>query len=247
MYGITSINAVQTPNRSAYRSAPSTSPVVPRIHMPTPALAPITSREDHLAPDVAPQRALDPLRERRAVVRAGSGGRSPPRAAACRAACRSRSRRSGSIEKRRRIRERGALRERDRVLGVPRDLARAERVDPVVDCSWIWMPSRPWSSSQAAAGRCPARRPSGRCRVLLGDVVVDPLGRRSASGRRRRVPSATISPMSDGDEERRRRPRREPARQPQPLQVAHERVEQERDHRRGEEEEEHVPERAARA
>ncbi len=43
MYGITSMKAVQTPNSSAYRSAPSTRPVVPRIHIPTPALVPITS------------------------------------------------------------------------------------------------------------------------------------------------------------------------------------------------------------
>ena len=42
MYGITSITAVQTPNRSAYLSAPGTSPVRPRIHIPIPALRPIT-------------------------------------------------------------------------------------------------------------------------------------------------------------------------------------------------------------
>ncbi len=42
MYGITSITAVHTPNSSAYLSAPGTRPVRPRIHMPMPALRPIT-------------------------------------------------------------------------------------------------------------------------------------------------------------------------------------------------------------
>jgi hypothetical protein len=42
MYGITSMNAVHRPNSSAYSAAPSTAPVSPRSHMPTPALVPMT-------------------------------------------------------------------------------------------------------------------------------------------------------------------------------------------------------------
>ena len=42
MYGITSITAVQTPNSSAYGRRPGTRPVCPSIHMPIPALRPIT-------------------------------------------------------------------------------------------------------------------------------------------------------------------------------------------------------------
>src|SRR5918996_643193 len=38
MYGITSMNAVQSPKSNAYSAAPSTRPVRPRIHMPTRAL-----------------------------------------------------------------------------------------------------------------------------------------------------------------------------------------------------------------
>ena len=42
-YGISSITATQAPNSTAYVSAPSTSPIVPRIQSPIPALVPMIS------------------------------------------------------------------------------------------------------------------------------------------------------------------------------------------------------------
>ena len=56
------------------------------------------------------------------------------------------------------------------------------------------------------------------------------------------LPSASTDEGDRGGEDEEDERHRDPARQAQPLQVAHERIEQERDHRRGEEEEEHVPE-----
>ena len=78
------------------------------------------------------------------------------------------------------------------------------------------------------------------------DVVVDPIGRRA----RLVDDDAPQRQRDEGDcrgEEEEDERHREPARQPHALQVAHERVEQERDHRRGEKQEEDVPERCPRA
>ena len=76
--------------RARTRSAPGTRPSTPRTHMPSPALEPMIVESSSWPRDVAGERRLDPLRQRHAPVRAGSGGRSPARAAACRGACRSR-------------------------------------------------------------------------------------------------------------------------------------------------------------
>ena len=89
-------------------------------------------REDRLPLEVAPERALDPLGERRAAVRREAR---VDRALEPLHVEEHVDRDDDDQDQREHEedeRERGALRERDRVLGVAGDLAGAQRVEPVV-------------------------------------------------------------------------------------------------------------------
>ena len=165
MYGTTSMKAVHSPKRSAYCSAPSTSPVTPRMYIPTPALVPMTVeriawplRYPHSALSIrcvsgAPavrrearvDRALEPLHVEEHVDRDDDD--------------------QDHREQEQHDRERRALRERDRVLRIAGDLAGAEPVDPVVHLLADLDPARARGRrATPGGGRCRARRRSARRR-----------------------------------------------------------------------------------
>ena len=148
MYGITSMNAVHSPNRSAYSSAPSTRPGGAEDPHPDSRARADHEREDQLTLHIAPQRPLDPLRQGQAAVRREIAVDRPlqPRHVEQHVD------RDDDDEDHREEEEDGleggALREREDVLRITGDVPGRQRVDPVVVCFSILIDSRPWSLSQ---------------------------------------------------------------------------------------------------
>ena len=132
MYGITSMKAVHRPNRSAYSLGALDEPGdAEDVHADAGA-RPDDGREDRLALQVAPERALDPLRQRRAPVRREARVDRALEPLHVEEHVDRDDDDQDHREHEEHEREGGSLRERDRVLRVAGDLAGAEPVEPVV-------------------------------------------------------------------------------------------------------------------
>ncbi len=190
MYGITSMKAVHRPNSSAYSlGAFDEAGYAEDVHADAGTRAD-DGREDRLPFEVAPERALDPLRQRRAAVGREAGVDRALEALHVEEHVDRDDDDQDQREHQQDERERGALGELDRVLRVPRDLARAQRVEPLVHL----LTNLDLLEPVVVEPRLEAVEIDLRCRLpatldLVGDVLVDPGLRRGEPGRRPRLRS----------------------------------------------------------
>ena len=194
------MNAVHSPNRSAYSCRALDETRLAEDPHPDARARPDDGRQDRLALHVAPERALDLLRQRRPLVRREAR---VDRALEPRHVEEHVDRDDDDEDQREEQeheRDRRALRELDPVLDVARDVARTQRVDPVVDLLAHLDPLEPvvveprLEAVDVALGVGLARR------VLARHVVVDPLAG---------VPRLVEGDDADRDQERRHRRREE--------------------------------------
>ena len=239
------MKAVQRPKRSAYRSAPSTSPGLAQDPHADAGARADHDREDHLTAHVPPERALDALGQRQAAVRRETAVDRPlePRHVEEHV-----DRDHDDEDRRRRAggspRAPRPGRTRSRPARSPRRPRRRSTRSRSSSCCSIRIPSRPWSSSHAWKRSTSTSTPVWS---VAGSSSVTYVSIRSAGGARLRDDDGAERD-EQADEDRGEHDRddrdREPAREAKSRQLADEGVERERDHGRGEEEEEDVAQRA---
>ena len=198
-------------------------------------------RQDQLTPHVAGERLLDPVRQRQAVPGRKAAVDEPLEPLHVEQHVDRDHDDEDDVEERHDDRRRGSLGERDGVLRVGRDLARAEVVDPVrrllldLDALEAVRVEPVLEPVDVLLG---PRLPAG---VRDGHVLVDAVGR-GAGLVDDDAPEGERDEGDGGGEEEEDEEDGDPTRQPHPLEVAHERVQQERDHSRDEEEEDDMAE-----
>ena len=140
-------------------------------------------------------------------------------------------------------RERGVLRERDRVLGVPGDVAGADRVGEVVE---LLLDLDPFQTVVVEPALEPVdvdlRAGLTGGWAVLGEIDVDPVRGGARLGEDDGAERDEKGDERRGEDDRDDR-HREPAREAQAREVADERVEREGDHGRGQEQEQDVSQR----
>ena len=238
------MNAVQRPKSSAYSLGALDEAGLAEDPHPDPRARPDDRREDRLPLHVPPERGLDLLRKRWPTVRREAR---VDRALQPRHVQEHVDRDDDDQDRReeqQHDRDRRALGELDPFLHVAGDVPGAERVDPLVHLLAHLNALEPVVVEPCLQPvDVPLRLGLAGRRVLVRDVLVDPL---------RRVSRLVECDGADGDQQRGDRGgedrvddrHRERARDLEPRQVPHERVQHERDDRSGQEEEEHMPERA---